>query len=200
MRKLNIVEIYKLSLKGLIRTKSLKLSNQKFNKEDHKIVIEFILQNNIIITDHIDIDLVKNPKLLQNISWKIINNQIKFRDLFEYFIDNDIKLGYIENIETIQNYIHTIPEYMIQKLSKEKIIELIVNPLKGVKLQGENQDENNNLIHSEHSKCSDSNTNTTPVTNQTLKQTETRSPTVQIEYYSDDDESLNSDDSFESSE
>lgn len=146
MQKLNIIEIYKLTLKGLIRTKSLKLSNQKFDKEDHEIVIKFILQNNIIITDHVDIDLIKNPKLLQNISWKIINNQFKFRDLFEYFIDNDIKLDYIENIETIQKYIHTIPEHMIQKLSNEKITELIVNPLKGIKIQDKKNDNSINLV------------------------------------------------------
>lgn len=142
MRKLNIVEIYKLSLKDLIRTKSLKLSNQKFNKEDYEIVIEFILQNNIIITDHVDIDLIKHPKLINNISWKIINDQFKFRDLFEYFIDNDIKLDYFESIETIQKYIHTISGHIIEKLSEEKIIDLIVNPLKGIKPQREKKDNN----------------------------------------------------------
>ena len=130
MQKLNIIEIYKLTLNGLIRPQTLKLLNQKFNKEDHEIVIKFILQNNIIITDHVDIDLIKNPNLLQNISWKLINNQYKFRDLFEYFIDNNIKLDYFENIETIQKYIHMIPDHMIEKLSEEKIMELIVNPLK----------------------------------------------------------------------
>lgn len=175
-QKLNIVEIYKLSIKGLIKTKYLKLSNQKYNKKDHEIVIKFILQNNIIITDHIDNELIKNPKLLQNISWKIINNQIKFNDLFEYFIDNDIKLDYNENIKTIQQYIHTIPEYMIQKLSDEKIIELIVNPLKNIEPQSEKSDnsinlvsknenelKNNKLIHDEDIKHSITNINSTLV-------------------------------------
>lgn len=132
IQKLNIIEIYKLSLKDLIKT-PINLSNQIYNKTDIDIVVKFIIQNNIMITKHDDINLIKTPELLKNISWKIIDNQNKFDMLFEYFIDNNIVLDYYENIHVIQKYIHTMSEHIIEKLSNEKILELIIRPLMGIK-------------------------------------------------------------------
>lgn len=103
--KVDYVDLIKLRNKNIYNG-NLKLLNQIYNETDHEHIIEFIIKNNIIIDDHNDIKLIKNEKLIHNLSWKIINNENKFRELFKHFITNNVQLDY--DPDKISKYIHLI--------------------------------------------------------------------------------------------
>jgi hypothetical protein len=119
--KTDYVDLMKLHNENIYK-QDLNLINQIFNKQNHIVVIEYIIKNNIIINDHNDIELIKNPELIRNISWNIINSDDKFKSLFKHFIINDVKLDYDPN--KLYKYMHLID--VSDTLSNEQIKELVI--------------------------------------------------------------------------
>ena len=107
MMKVDYIDLMKLHNEGLYNT-DLKLLKDKFDVKYHNIIIEFVIKNKIIIEDHDDIELLKRSELRDNISWKTINNKIKFRELLSVYLKNEVHKDFEECIEQLYGYLDAI--------------------------------------------------------------------------------------------
>lgn len=134
MKKISIIEIYKLINENILPLKNnIGLINIKYQQKDYNIIFEYIHKNNIIVNNHDDIELIialiNNEQTKRNISWKIINSQSKFDNLFYHYIKHDIKVDYETSLSKIHPYIHNINDETVKIITKKQILDFIIIPL-----------------------------------------------------------------------
>lgn len=100
--KMKYVHLIKLHNEGLYKSE-LKLIDQKIKPKYYNDICDFIIKNNTTIENHSDIELLKQPKIIHNISWKVINSESKFKELFTLLLTNKVDINYQDCKETIYN-------------------------------------------------------------------------------------------------
>lgn len=136
MKKISIIEIYKLINENILPSENnIGLINMTYQPKDYDIIFEYIHKNNIIVNNHTDIELIialiNNEQTKNNISWKIIDSQFKFDNLFYHFIKHNIKVDYKTSLSKIHPYIHNINDETVKIITKKQILDFIIIPLSG---------------------------------------------------------------------
>lgn len=134
MLKVDYIDLMKLHNEGLYNIE-LKLLKQKFDVKYHDIISEFVIKNKIVIEDHDDIELLKRKELSNNVSWKTINNKIKFSELFSVYLENNVNKNYDECKEQLYDYFDALTSDHIKIIPLDL---LLYKPKKHIRTYNQN--------------------------------------------------------------